>query len=85
MKGIICQMWSSVNSSHMELVSLSYNLGNSMVSMMLASLLHSFHWSLHLGSHVKTFNMSKVFAVTSCMENPLSLVAKPRSSETPLH
>jgi len=53
-----------------------YNLGNLMVVLTLAHLLHNFDWSVPKG---ESLDMSEVFAITTCRTNPLLLTGKPRS------
>jgi cytochrome P450 len=52
-----------------------YNLGNTLVSLMLGNLLHSYDWSLPPGQHV---DMTEWFGITVCRKEPLYLMAKPR-------
>jgi len=51
------------------------HLGNTLVSLMLAHLLHSFDWSLPAGAHL---DMAEVYMLMGFRKQPLSLVAKPR-------
>jgi cytochrome P450 len=58
-----------------------YNLGHTMVSIMLATLLHSFDWSLPEGQSAQTVNMAEFNAsLINFRLNPLRVVATPRSS-----
>jgi cytochrome P450 len=55
-----------------------YNLGNVMVTSMLANLLQCFDWSLPGGESAESLDMSEYFSFTSCRRHPLCLVAQPR-------
>jgi cytochrome P450 len=58
-----------------------YNLGHTMVSIMLATLLHSFDWSLPEGQSAQTVDMAEFNAsLVNFRLNPLRVVATPRSS-----
>jgi cytochrome P450 len=52
------------------------HLGNTMVTLMLAHLLHSFDWSLPAGVEL---DMAEVYKLVGFRKHPLSLLAKPRS------
>ena len=54
----------------------AYNLGNTMVILMVANLVHSFDWSLPKGVGL---NMAEVFKLVNFRKEALSLIAKPRS------
>lgn len=63
-----------------------YNLGNTIVSMMLATLLHSFEWSLPVGQSAETVDMYEFAeSLLNYRLNPLRLIAKPRSSAALWH
>lgn len=55
------------------------HLAHSLVSLMLASLLHSFDWSLPEGLNAETIDMSEAVSFISYRNKPLFLIAKPRS------
>lgn len=57
-----------------------YALGNMMVHIMLAHILHSFEWSMPPGEDSRHVDMSEVFSATVAMKHPLHLVAKPKSA-----
>ena len=54
------------------------DLGNMMVSLMLAHLVHSFEWSLPEG--VETPDMSEKFGFTVSLKNSLHLIPTPRAA-----
>ncbi|KAG0599533.1 hypothetical protein M758_12G159400 [Ceratodon purpureus] len=55
-----------------------YNLGNTLVTLMLGNLLHSYDWSLPHGQSIESFDMTESFGITVCRKEPLYLMAKPR-------
>lgn len=55
------------------------NLGNTMVSLMLAHLLHSFDWSLPAGMRPQDLDMAEIYKLVGIRRQPLLLVAKPKS------
>lgn len=57
----------------------AYNLGNAMVTLMVANLVHSFDWSLPQGMSTENLDMGEVFKLVNSRKEPLSLIAKPRS------
>lgn len=57
----------------------AYNLGNTMVTLMVANLVHSFDWSLPKGVSPENLNMAEVYKLVNFRKEPLSLIAKPRS------
>lgn len=57
----------------------AYNLGNLLVSLVLAHLLHSFNWSLPEGHNPKNVDMTETFGATIPMRTPLCLIAQPKS------
>lgn len=60
---------------------LGYNLGNTMVSILLATLLQSVDWSLPADQSAETLDMSECLSsLIGFRLNPLHLIAKPRSS-----
>lgn len=56
-----------------------HNLGNAMVSMLLAHLIHSFEWAMPEGESAESLDMSECFGLAVCRKKALHLVAKPRS------
>ncbi|XP_024359127.1 flavonoid 3'-monooxygenase [Physcomitrium patens] len=56
-----------------------YHLGNVMVSLMLAHLLHSFDWRLPAGVTEENLDMSETYKLVGLRKKPLFLIAKPRS------
>ncbi|KAG0575927.1 hypothetical protein KC19_5G040800 [Ceratodon purpureus] len=59
------------------------NLGNTMVSLMLGNLIHSFDWSLPNEQSLESFrrdNKEERFGVMSTRKEPLVLVARPRDN-----
>ena len=54
-------------------------LGNTMVTLMLANLVHSFDWSLPAGTSAKALDMVEVYKLVNFRRQPLSVIAKPRS------
>jgi len=61
-----------------------YQLGDMLVHLMVANLLHSFDWGLPKGENVESFDMSEVMSLVVSRKNPLYLVAKPRLSDAHL-
>jgi hypothetical protein len=58
----------------------AYKLGNLMVTLLLAHLLHSFEWFFSEGEDLEHFDMGEAkFALTVCRKTPLRLVAKPKA------
>lgn len=55
-----------------------YQLGDMLVHLMVANLLHSFDWGLPKGENVESFDMSEVMSLLVSRKNPLYLVANPR-------
>lgn len=55
------------------------HLGNTMVSLMLANLVHSFEWSLPRGGSAAEVDMAEVYKLVGLRKEALVLVAKPRS------
>ena len=56
-----------------------YKIGNLLISLVLAHLLHSFNWSLPEGQSPESVDMTETFGATMPMETPLSLIARPKS------
>lgn len=55
-------------------------LGNQMVLLLLAHLLHSFEWFFNDGEDLEHFDMSEAnFALTICRKTPVCLIAKPKA------
>ena len=61
-----------------------YHLGDVMVHLMLANLLHSFDWSLPKGENVESFDMSEVMSLVVSRKNPLCLVGNLRLPDSHL-
>ncbi|XP_024380069.1 cytochrome P450 703A2 isoform X2 [Physcomitrium patens] len=57
----------------------AYQLGNLMVSLMLAHVLHSFDWLFPEGESVQTFDMSEEFKLTVALKNPPRWIFQPRN------
>ena len=55
-----------------------YQLGDMIVHLMVANLLHSFDWALPKGENVESFDMSEVMSLVVSRKNPLYLVAEAR-------
>lgn len=55
-----------------------YNLGNTLVCLMLGNIIHSYDWSFLEGQSVDTFDMTESFGITVCRKQPLHLMAKAR-------
>jgi hypothetical protein len=55
------------------------NLGNTMVTLMVAHLVHSFDWSLPAGVSAEALSMAEDYKLVNLRKEPLSLIAKPRS------
>jgi cytochrome P450 len=55
-----------------------YQLGDMLVHLMVANLLHNFDWGLPKGENVESFDMSEVMSLLVSRKNPLYLVANPR-------
>lgn len=55
------------------------NLGNTMVTLMVAHLVHSFDWSLPAGVSAESLSMAEDYKLVNLRKEPLSLIAKPRS------
>lgn len=57
-----------------------YNLGNVMVTSMIANLLQCFDWGLPEGKSAESLDMSEYYSFMSFRRQPLCLVAQPRSA-----
>lgn len=57
----------------------AFRLGNLMVSLILAHVLHSFDWSFTEGESAETFDMSEEFKLTVSLKKPPSWIFKPRN------
>lgn len=55
-----------------------FQLGNTMVGLMLGNLLHSFDWGLPEGQGIENFGMEESFGITVCRKEVLVLVANVR-------
>ncbi|KAG0591956.1 hypothetical protein KC19_1G214100 [Ceratodon purpureus] len=60
----------------------AYNLGNMMVTLLLAHLMHAFDWSMPEGKGRESLDMTEQFGLTTGMKSPLRLVATPRTPAT---
>ena len=54
-------------------------LGNLLISLVLAHLLHSFDWCLPEGRSPESVDMTEAFGASMPMKTPLSLIARPKS------
>lgn len=55
-----------------------YKLGMRIVRLILANLLHGFHWTLLPGMKVEDICMEEIYGLTTCPKTPLSFIVEPR-------